>query len=80
MLGKGMMLTSRLASETAPTAVNIRALGVIQNYLADASLAELGHAVDKLGEAQLMGVIQSGLRTEAGVDLRVAVRTISWLS
>jgi hypothetical protein len=55
-------------------AVNIRALGIIQNYLADATLAELSNAVDKLGEAPLFGVIQGGLRPGAPVDLRVAVR------
>jgi len=49
---------------------------MIQNYLADATLAELSNAVDKLGEAQLLGAVQGGLRSGAPVDLRVAVRPI----
>ena len=56
--------------------MNVRALGMIQNYLADATLAELSNAVDKLGEAQLLGAVQGGLRSGAPVDLRVAVRPI----
>ena len=73
-------LITRLASRRAPVTVNVRALGIIQNYLADATLAELSNAVDKLGEAQLFGVIQGGLRPGAPVDLRVAVRPICWCS
>jgi hypothetical protein len=53
--------------------VNVRALGLIQNYLADATLAEVSNAVERLGEAQLFATIQSGLRPGATVDLRVAV-------
>jgi len=65
---------SRLASQTAPAAVNVRAFALIQNYLADATLAELSNAVETLGEEQLFAAIQSGLRPGVSTDLRVAVR------
>lgn len=66
------LLTSRLTLPSAPTRVNIQALGIIQNYLADGTLADLSNAVDKLGEDRLLGAIQTGLY-DGQTELRVAV-------
>lgn len=68
------MLTCRFTLPSAPTAVNIQALGIIQNYLADGTLADLSNAVEKLGEARLMSAIQTGLSQGMDKELRVAVR------
>jgi hypothetical protein len=66
-------LTCRLTLPSAPTAVSIQALGIIQNYLADGTLADLSNAVEKLGEARLLGAIQNGNSQGVDKELRVAV-------
>jgi hypothetical protein len=72
-LAERTLLICRHTSPSAPVAVNIQAFGVIQNYLADGTLADLSKAVETLGEAQLFDAIQAGLKKENSPELRTAV-------
>lgn len=66
-------LTRRYMSQLSPVDVRIQAFGIVQNYLADGSLADLYACVGVLGEDHLLECIGFAAKQNQPAKLRVAV-------
>jgi hypothetical protein len=68
-------LTARYITDSPPLEIRIQAFGIVQNYLADGSLADLYTGIAMLGEDHLLECIGSAARPDQPIRLRVAVST-----